>query len=158
MKILSIDPGYERVGVAVIEKTSDKETLVYSDCFKTSAKLPFIQRMELIGNEVEKVIKKYKPAVFATEKLFFNTNQKTATMVSEVRGALIYIALKNKLNVYEYTPLQIKSAVTGDGHADKKQIIAMVKNLIQIDKEIKYDDEFDAIAIGLTCSASERNL
>ena len=78
--------------------------------------------------------------------------------VSEVRGALIYIALKNKLTVYEYTPLQIKSAVCGDGHGNKDQIIAMVKNLIQIEKEINNDDEYDAIAIGLTCFASERNL
>ena len=161
MKILSIDPGYERVGISILENPSTcsgQERLIYSDCFKTSAELPFIERLELIGNEVEKIIKKHKPSVFAIEKLFFNTNQKTATNVSEVRGALIYIALKNKLTVYEYTPLQIKSAVCGDGHGDKNQVIAMVKNLISIEKEIKYDDEYDAIAIGLTCFASERNL
>ena len=158
MRILSIDPGYERVGIAVIEKTSDEEKLIYSDFFKTSPKLPFTERLELIGKEVEKIIKKHKPKAFAIEKLFFNTNQKTAMNVSEVRGALIYIALKNKLTVYEYTPLQIKSAVCGDGHGNKDQIIAMVKNLIQIEKEINNDDEYDAIAIGLTCFASERNL
>ena len=159
MKVLSIDPGYERVGIAVLEKTSagsGGEELIYSECFKTSKELPFTQRLELVGNEVERVIKQYKPEAFAIEKLFFNTNQKTATNVSEVRGALIYIALKNKLKVFEYTPLQIKVAVAGDGHGDKEQVIAMVKNLIKIEKEIKYDDEYDAIAVGLTCSASER--
>jgi crossover junction endodeoxyribonuclease RuvC len=160
MKIISIDPGYERVGIAVIEKTDannpDREKLIYSNCFKTNKELSFIERLELVGQEVEKIIKKYKPKAFAIEKLFFNTNQKTATMISEVRGALIYIALKNKLKVYEYTPLQIKSAVCGDGHGDKKQVIAMIKNLIKIKKQIKYDDEYDAIAVGLTCFASER--
>lgn len=164
MKILSIDPGYERVGIAVVEKENNKparaggEKLVYSDCFKTSSELSFLERLQLVGGEVERVIKKYKPKAFAIEKLFFNTNQKTATNVSEVRGALIYIALKNNLKVYEYTPLQIKSAVCGDGHGDKDQVITMVKNLIQIEKEIKHDDEYDAIAIGLTCFASERDL
>ena len=159
MTILSIDPGYERVGIAILEKTSNGsggEELIYSDCFKTSKELSFIERLELVGQEVERVIEKYKPEGFAIEKLFFNTNQKTATNVSEVRGALIYIALKNKLKVFEYTPLQIKVAVAGDGHGDKQQVVAMVKNLIKIEKEIKYDDEYDAIAVGLTCSASQR--
>jgi crossover junction endodeoxyribonuclease RuvC len=161
MKIISIDPGYERVGIAVLEKASaghGAEKLIYSDCFKTDKGLPFLERLELVGQEIEKVIKKFKPNVFAIEKLFFNTNQKTATMVSEVRGALIYIALKNKLKVFEYTPLQIKVAVCGDGHGDKEQVVSMVKNLIEIEKEIKYDDEYDAIAVGLTCFASERKL
>jgi len=161
MKILSIDPGYERVGVAVLERNSGgsgDEKLIYSDCFKTNKGLPFLERLQLVGKEVERVIKNYKPNAFAIEKLFFNTNQKTATMVSEVRGALVYIALKNKLKVFEYTPLQIKVAVAGDGHGDKKQIVTMIKNLIKIEKDIKYDDEYDAIAVGLTCFASERNL
>lgn len=164
-KIVSIDPGYERVGIAVLEKVSvgsGGEKLIYSDCFKTSSKLLFIERLNLIGKEIERVIKKYNPSIFAIEKLFFNTNQKTAMMVSEARGALIYIALKNKLKVFEYTPLQIKVAVCGDGRADKIQVISMVKNLIEIKKEISPpaggDDEYDAIAVGLTCFASERNL
>ena len=155
MKILSIDPGYERVGIAVLEKTN-KEQLIYSNCFKTSKELAFIERLELIGQEVERIIKTHKPEALAIEKLFFNTNQKTATNVSEVRGALIYIALKSGLKVFEYTPLQIKVAVAGDGHGDKTQVITMLKNLIKIEKDIKYDDEYDAIAVGLTCFASER--
>lgn len=157
MTILSIDPGYERVGIAVLEKDkNNKEIVVYSDCFKTSKDVQFTERLSLIGKEVERVIKKFKPNVLAIEKLFFNTNQKTATMVSETRGAIIYIALKNKLKVFEYTPLQVKSAVCGDGHGDKKQVISMVKNLIKIEEEIKHDDEYDAIAVGITCIASER--
>lgn len=156
MIILAIDPGYERVGMAILKKTDKNEQLVYSNCFKTLNKIPFVERLKLVCDEVEKVIKTHKPKVVAIEKLYFNTNQKTATMVSEVRGAIIYTALKNKLKVFEYTPLQIKVATTGDGHGDKKQVISMVRNLIKIEKDIKHDDEYDAIAIGLTCFASER--
>lgn len=158
MTILSIDPGYERIGIAVIEKNGGKEKLIYSDCFKTSAKLQFPERLKMIGKEVERVIKKYKPKMLAIEKLYFNSNQKTAMQVAEVRGTLLYLGTSLGLNMYEYTPLQVKIAVTGNGRSDKKQVISMVKNLISIDKDIKHDDEFDAIAVGLTCFASERNL
>ncbi len=156
MRIISIDPGYERIGFAVLEKKQkNKEVLLYSDCFRTSAKLPFSERLKLIGTEIEKLIKKYKPKKMAIESLFFNSNQKTAMKVAEVKGALKYIALKNKLEVFEYTPLQIKIAVTGYGRGNKKQITAMVENLIEIKKDIEYDDEYDAIAVGLTCFACQ---
>ena len=156
MKIISIDPGYERMGVAILEKknNSSKEGLLYSDCFQTSSKIPFSERLKLIGEEIEKIIKKYRPERMAIESLFFNNNQKTAMSVAEVKGAVKYIALKNKLEMFEYTPLQIKIALTGYGRGDKKQITAMVKNLIEVNKEITYDDEYDAIAVGLTCFAT----
>jgi len=157
MRVLAIDPGYERVGIAILEKnTRAEEKLLYSDCFKTSSKLPFPERLSLIGREMERLIQEYDPTACAIEKLYFNTNQKTGLKVSEARGMMLYIASKNNLSVYEYTPLQVKIAVTGDGRGDKKQVITMVKQLIAIDKEIRYDDEFDAIAIGLTCLASEK--
>ena len=156
MKVLAIDPGYERLGVAVIEKVDGKEKLIFSDTFQTSSKNDFIDRMFQIGQEIEKVIEKYQPEFFSIEKLFFNSNQKTATNVSEIRGSLIYIALKNKMKVFEYTPLQIKAAVTGQGRADKKQVMFMIDRLIKIEKEIKYDDEYDAIACGLTFFAYYR--
>lgn len=158
MRVLAIDPGYERVGIAVVEKNEKgKEILCYSDCFKTSSALSFLERLNLIGQEIERLIKEHGPTTFAIEKLFFNSNQKTASMVSEVRGALIYIASKNSLFLYEYTPLQVKMAVTGNGRGDKKQVADMVQQLIKIEKDIQYDDEFDAIAVGLTCLASEKN-
>lgn len=161
MKVLSIDPGYERVGIAVVEKSEisrKKETLVYSDCFRTPPEQTFNERLTSIGKKVENIIKKYKPGTFAIEKLYWGNNQKTAMMVSEVRGMLLFIASSSGLTIYEYTPLQIKNAIAGDGRGDKKQIIAMLSRLIDIDKIIKYDDEYDAIAIGLTCLASERNI
>ena len=132
MKILSIDPGFERVGIAVIERNSNKkDILLYSDCFKTSAKIQFHQRLSLIGEEMERLIKKYKPEALAIEKLYFTNNQKTVMGVSEARGVIIYCASHNNLEVFEYTPPQIKIAVTGYGRADKKMVINMVFKLIK---------------------------
>lgn len=157
MKILSIDPGFERVGIAVIERDSNKkDILIYSDCFKTSAKIPFHQRLTFIGNEVERIIKIHKPKALAIEKLYFTTNQKTVMGVSEARGVIIYSASRNGLEIFEYTPPQIKIAVTGYGRADKKMVINMVFKLIDIKKPTSSDDELDAIAIGITCLAHEK--
>lgn len=157
MIIIAIDPGYERLGIAVLEKNSrEKETLLYSDCFKTSPKIPHSERLGLIGAEIERVIAEYKPQTLAIETLFFSTNTKTAITVAEARGVILYQAAKHGLAVYEYGPGQIKVAVTGYGKSDKDQMIAMIPRLILIEKNIKHDDEYDAIAVGLTCFASER--
>lgn len=151
MIILSVDPGFERVGIAIIEKEEGKkESLIYSSCFKTSAKIEFHERLNLIGQEIERIIKKYKPESLAIEKLYFTTNQKTVMGVSEARGVIIYCSVSNGLLVSEYTPPQIKLAVTGYGKADKKMVINMIPKLIKISPLIKSDDELDAIAIGLT--------
>jgi len=157
MRIISIDPGFERVGIAIIEKTFlKKDVLVYSNCFKTTPKISLNERIKNIGNEVEKIIKKYKPEALAIEKLYFTTNQKTVMGVAEARGVIIYVATKNNLSVYEYTPPQIKVAVTGYGKASKTMIMSMVPKLIDVDSGINSDDELDAIAIGLTCLACEK--
>jgi crossover junction endodeoxyribonuclease RuvC len=162
MRVLSIDPGYERLGIAIIEKDkekkNEKEVYIYSETFQTSSKLPFVERLLLLGQRVEEIIKEHKPDILSIEKLFFNTNQKTATNVAETRGVIIYLSLKNKMKVYEYTPLEIKLAVGGHGRADKKQVIFMVKQLISITKEVKYDDEYDAIAVGLTFFAYNQKI
>jgi crossover junction endodeoxyribonuclease RuvC len=154
MRIIAIDPGYERLGIAVIEKPQKgKEQLIYSDCFKTSAKLPFYERLVAIGNEIEKLIKEFNPTAVAVETLFFASNQKTAMQVSEARGVIVYSAKKLGLEVFEYSPLQIKMAITGDGRSDKQSIIFMIPKLVKIEKEIQHDDEYDAVAVGLTCFA-----
>ncbi len=154
MKILAIDPGFERLGFAILEKEKGKEVLFDSGCITTLSSKLFNERLLIIGEEIEKVIKKWKPEILAIETLFFNNNQKTAMKVSEARGVVIYISSKYKLSVHEYTPLQIKIAVTGYGRASKPQIKTMVTKLIDIKKVIKYDDEMDAIAIGITDLAS----
>ncbi len=160
MKILSIDPGYERLGIAILEKVvgEKKEILIYSDCFKTKANIPFHERLKLIGQEIKKVVNTYSPEALSIETLFFTNNQKTAMMVSEARGVVIYEASCAGLKVFEYTPLQVKMAVAGHGSGDKKQIIKMIPLLVNINKEIKHDDEYDAIALGLTHFAYSRNI
>lgn len=158
MKIIGIDPGYERIGIAVLEKNKGdkKEVLLYSNCFKTSAELPLPERIFLLGAEIQSVIKKYKPEKLAIEKLFFENNQKTAMGVSEARGAIIFVGRNAGLEILEYTPLQIKNAVTGYGKATKTQVHAMVSKLIELPKTVKQDDEVDAIAVGITGFATTR--
>ncbi len=157
MRVISIDPGYERLGIAVLEKNPrEKEKLLYSDCFRTSAKLSLEKRLLLIGKEIEELIEKYSPDALALENLFFNNNQKTALAVGAARGVILYEAAKGNLPVYEFTPPQIKVAVTGDGRGDKKQVTRMIQLLLGTTKKIKHDDEWDAIAVGLTFFACYR--
>ena len=156
MIIIGIDPGYERIGIAVIEKNpgDKREKLLYSDCFKTSAKLTLPERIHLLGMEIDSVIKKFSPTILSIEKLYFENNAKTAMGVSEARGAIIYVGKSNNLEILEYTPLQIKNAVTGYGKATKGQVHSMVTKLIALPPTIKQDDEIDAIAIAITGLAS----
>lgn len=156
MRIIAIDPGFERVGIAVMEKLSGKENLLYSDCFKTPSSSPFPERLSMIGGELEKLIKKWKPDGLAVETLLWNSNQKTALLVSEARGVIVYIAAKNSLKIFEFTPLQVKIAVTGYGRAEKRQVGQMVKKIIKTKEEITSDDELDAIAVGIACLAGVR--
>jgi len=157
MRIIAIDPGYERLGIAVIERLPrQKETLVYSDCFKTSAKLPHAERLGLVGTELKRVITEFAPQALCLESLFFSENKKSAIAVAEARGVILYQASTHDLPVYEYGPGQIKVAVTGYGKSDKAQVISMIPRLIRVEKEIRHDDEYDAIAVGLTCFATEK--
>ena len=157
MRILAIDPGFERLGIAVIEKTNRaKDDLIYSNCFKTSSKIPFHERLNLIGKEVETIIEKFKPIALSIEKLYFSNNQKTVMGVSEARGVIIYCAARNGLKIFEYTPPQIKIAVTSYGKSSKEMVMSMVPKLIELNKKINSDDELDAIAIGLTLMACEK--
>lgn len=158
MKILAIDPGYERLGIAILERQPrQKEVLIYSECFKTSAKIPHHRRLTLIGDKIKDIITTFSPKIMATEKLFFSKNQKTALLVAEARGVILYSASSSGLSVFEYTPADIKIAITGYGKSEKKQIINMVKKLIEVPKNKNSDDEFDAIAIGLTHFAINKN-
>ena len=165
MRILGIDPGYERLGIAILEKNKNesKERVIFSECFKTSVKLDFSDRLNLIGQEAKKVIKKFKPEVLAIETLFLNTNQKTVMRVAEARGVTIYEATLAGLDIFDATPLQIKMATTGYGRASKEQVMKMVNILIETNKNKIYsperrtsDDELDAIAIALTAFAYRR--
>lgn len=157
MKVLGIDPGFGRCGVALVEKTGGKEVLLYSSCIETSAQSDFPSRLLEVANECGRLMKQFAPDCVAMEKLYFSNNQKTAMQVAEVRGALINCASGFGIPVAEYTPGEIKSAVASSGRADKKQIAQMLHMLIKIEKKIEHDDEYDAIAIALTHLARARN-
>lgn len=159
MRILGIDPGFERLGIAVLEKNKNdkKEKVIFSECFKTSAKLDFSKRLELIGEEIRKIIKEYKPEILAVETLFLNTNQKTVMRVAEARGVVVYEGARAELQIFEASPPQIKMAITGYGRAEKAQVMKMVRILVDIEKNKTSDDELDAIATALTAFAHMRN-
>ncbi|MBI2631130.1 crossover junction endodeoxyribonuclease RuvC [Candidatus Nomurabacteria bacterium] len=165
MRILGIDPGFERLGVAILEKNKGdkKERVVFSECFKTSAKLEFSERLKLLGERVRKIIKKYKPEVLSIETLFLTTNHKTVMRVAEARGVVIYEATRAGLKIFEASPPQIKISTTGYGKSDKTQIIKMVRILVDVDNSKtrrparqESDDELDAIAIAITAFAHIR--
>ena len=154
MIIIALDPGYDRCGVAVIERASTgKETLLESACIITSKEDVFEQRLLSLTNEFRSYIEKHTPDVCVLETLFFAKNQKTAMHVAEARGALILTVTQCNIKLHEFTPKQVKIAVTGDGAATKQQVMMMLPRLISIEKDIAYDDEYDAIAVGLTGSA-----
>jgi crossover junction endodeoxyribonuclease RuvC len=166
MKIIGIDPGYDRVGIAIIEKKSpkEKEVLLHSECFTTSAKTKgtnadIYERLAAVGGRIKNLIEKYAPDALAMETLFITKNQKTAMHVSEARGIIAYEARLHNLPIFEYSPPQIKIAVTGYGKSDKTQIIKMIPLLLKISPEKlagkMLDDEYDAIAVALTCAACE---
>jgi crossover junction endodeoxyribonuclease RuvC len=158
MRVIAIDPGYDRVGVAILKRSpkqeGTREELLHSTCITSNRQDSYYNRLHEVGKKLEDLIKKYSPDIMVLEKVYFNTNQKTAMAVSEARGMMIYIASINKIEVCEYTPPQVKSAVTGDGHASKHQVSVMINKLIKIREKPTHDDEYDAIAIGLTCLAS----
>lgn len=157
MRILGIDPGFDRLGIAIIDKNEKgKETLVYSECFETNKKDSFSERLFLIGKQVALCVEKYKPEYLSIEKLYMTVNQKTAMNVAEARGVIIYESQKANIPIYEFTPMEIKMAVTGFGKATKNDVAKMVPNLISTENKKMKDDEIDAIAIALTLSATIR--
>ena len=155
MKILGIDPGYDRVGIAVIEG----KNLLHSECFSTSPKDEFHVRLKEVGQRIHKVIAEFSPEMMALESLFITKNQKTAMKVAEARGVISYEACLVDIPIFEYSPPQIKVAVTGHGGSDKNAITKMIPLLIKMEKKDGakkiLDDEYDAIAVALTCQAHE---
>jgi crossover junction endodeoxyribonuclease RuvC len=158
MKILGIDPGYGRLGLAVIDKPEKgKESVLYSSCLETSGEDTIYKRFKEIGEGISRVLNEYKPDEAAMETLFIAKNQKTGMRVAEARGIIIYEIVKRGLPITEYSPLQIKSSITGDGTSDKSRMIKMIGLLIKLPKKIELDDEYDAIAVALTHSARRKS-
>lgn len=156
MKVIGIDPGYDRLGVAVMEKNHSHGNLLFSSCLVTDRAQDFSLRLRAIGIALEEILTIHAPDALAIEHLYFNTNQKTAVHVAEVRGVVVYLACLHGCRVLEYTPQEIKVAVTGYGKSDKRQVTSMVMRLLPEAKKDALDDEYDAIAIALTALASVR--
>ena len=149
MIVLGIDPGYAIVGCGVVEYKNNKFNMLTYGAILTEAHTPFNERLEKIYNEAEELVLKYKPDAVSMEKLFFNTNQKTAIDVAQARGVLVLAAQKRGVPIYEYTPLQVKQSVVGYGRAEKKQVQEMTRILLNLEKIPKPDDAADALAMAI---------
>ena len=153
MRILAIDPGYDRLGIAVIEGDPSRPTLLWSDCVIPD-KGKQENRLARVYCAVSEAIKDYVPDALAIETLFFSINKKTAIGVAEARGAILSAAGNGSVPVIECSPQQVKLAVTGYGGADKTSVAKMIPKLITLSKKKRLDDELDAIAIGITALAT----
>jgi crossover junction endodeoxyribonuclease RuvC len=153
MRILAIDPGYDRLGIAVVEGNPSRPTLIMSECV-TPAPDVREKRLAQVSEAITAAIAEYQPNVLAIETLFFNANKKTALGVAEARGVILAAAGLVSLRVVECSPQQVKIAITGHGGADKKSVADMLPRLLDLPQKRRLDDELDAIAIGITALAS----
>ena len=149
MTILGIDPGIATVGYGVIQYENGRFRTIATGAIETPAGIDVENRLEIVYNDLCELIKMYSPTEMSIEELFFNTNQKTAIAVAEARGVILLAARKNNLNIAEYTPIQVKMAVTGYGRAEKKQVQEMVKIILGLPKIPKPDDAADALALAI---------
>ncbi len=154
MIILGIDPGYAIVGYGIIEKTNTGTRVIDYGVIETHKSEKMSDRITKIYNAVCALIDKYQPEAFAMEELFFQNNQKTAINVAMARGVVLLAATQKMGSdkLYEYGPLQIKQALTGNGRAEKKQVQYMVKAILSLNAIPKPDDAADALAVALTHS------
>lgn len=156
MRIIGIDPGYAITGFAVVDYNGNHFDLVKSGAIETKAGVPLPIRLTKIYDDMQLLVNEYKPDAISIEELFFNRNTTTAIGVAQGRGAVLIVAAKNNIPIYEYTPLQVKQGVVGYGRADKKQVQMMVKTILNLEKVPKLDDTTDAIAIAICHAHSYR--
>ena len=149
MVILGIDPGTATTGFGIIKTSSKKMTLIEFGVIKTKAGEEMPKRLLKLRKELKKVVKEFEPKIMVIERLFFNTNAKTAMTVGQARGVVMLVAAETKLPVLEYTALQAKKELTGYGRADKKEVEKAVKRHLNIRRKIKPDDAADALAIAI---------
>lgn len=149
MRILGIDPGLATLGYAIIDRNGNKFLPRDYGCFRTGASMPVEHRLLSIYREAIKLLDNWRPEVMAVEQLFFNRNVTTAFLVGQARGICLLAAAMHNCQVAEYTPLQVKQAVVGNGRASKQQVGAMVKVLLNLGAVPKPDDVADALAVAL---------
>lgn len=156
--ILGIDPGYDRLGWAVGSTQGQQWQSLHYGVLQTAKATPLVQRYQQVAQELTIIIKTYSPSIAVIESLFFFSNQKTAMKVSEARGVIIKTCLSRGLKIAEFTPLQIKQAVTGYGRADKKSVEKMVRLQLKLADRKIMDDAIDALAIMLTYQVQSKLL
>lgn len=157
LRVLGIDPGTAIVGWAVIDEIAGKLNAVAYGHITTSPKKTTAERLFEVVRDLTEIIQKYKPQESAVEDLFFFKNVKTVMKVSQARGSILLTLQQNCVNIYEYTPLQVKQALTGYGRAEKKQIQIMTQKILNLKSIPKPDDTADAIAIAL-CHINSRKM
>lgn len=150
MKILGIDPGTGRVGWGIVSHEKGVDAFVDCGCFETKANSELPGRLHKIYDSLENLIKLHRPDALAVESLFFEKNAKTAIDVAAARGVILLVGELAGLSISQYTPLQVKSALTGYGKAEKTQVEFMVGKILHLKEKIKPDDAADAVAIALT--------
>ncbi|MGL5656553.1 MAG: crossover junction endodeoxyribonuclease RuvC [Fusobacteriaceae bacterium] len=150
MRVLGIDPGTAIVGFGIIDYENRAYKVIDYGCIFTDKDLSLDERLLIIFNEMESLIKKYEPQELAIEELFFFKNSKTVISVGQARGVIVLSGMKNGLKTAGYTPLQVKMGITGYGKAEKKQVQEMVKRILKLDEIPKPDDAADALAIAVT--------
>lgn len=157
MRVLGIDPGYDRCGTAIVEKESGaRERVLFSSCITTDKKEEFPKRLFAVAQEIKKIINEWRPDAVAMETLLVSKNQKTAMRVAETRGAITLVTEEAGLQLYAYAPPEIKLSVGGHGRSDKKDVERMVRLLVSFPKKDALDDEIDAVAVALSCFAREK--
>ncbi len=149
MIILGIDPGIATVGFGVIKTEGNRQSMITCGVISTPAGLSLSKRLSQIYNDMGELIEMFKPDAIAIEELFFNTNLKTGIAVAHGRGVIVLAGERYGIPMYEYTPLQVKQAIAGYGRAEKKQVMEMVRRLLNLDKVAKPDDASDALAIAI---------
>ena len=157
MRIIGIDPGTAICGYGIIDVKGSKLTPVAYGAITTPKELTDSQRLEILFNDLSDLLEEYRPDKFGVEELFFNRNVTTAIKVGQARGVILLAAEQQRIPIYEYTPLQIKQAVTGYGKADKNQVIYMTMNILGIREKIKPDDTADALAVAICTAHSSHN-
>ncbi|MCU0678659.1 MAG: crossover junction endodeoxyribonuclease RuvC [Candidatus Pacebacteria bacterium] len=153
MRVLAIDPGFDRCGVAILEYSDGKEVLLFSTCITTDKAAPLPVRITTIGQQLETIITAHRPTALGIETLFFNKNITTGIGVAQARGVVLYVAERAGLSIYEHGPQEVKVAVTGYGNSDKTAMYAMLQRLVPNIPAKAHDDEYDAIAVGVTTLA-----
>lgn len=149
MLTLGIDPGTATTGYGLVELTGNKLKFIACGCIVTKPNVAMPLRLQELFNGLNAIILEFKPKAIAIEEIFFNHNVKTAISVAQARGIILLCGANHKLSMGEYTPPQIKLAVSGYGKADKKQMQQMVKTLLNLDKVPKPDDAADALAVAI---------